>query len=76
MVDEAKKIFLGFSPNEASEFYDPPKNYSFYFSKSRCTKISRRFYPEYTKGYLFGYYIQKPDSIEKKNDDGSLEREF
>lgn len=36
------------------------KNADYYFSKQRFTKISRKHYPEYTSGYIYGYYYQ-PD---------------
>jgi len=80
MVEEAKTVFLGYSPNDTNDNYntryEPPKNFEFYFSNKRCFRVSRRHYPEYTKGYLFGYYKEEPEDEIKKNSDGSIEREF
>ena len=34
-----------------------PKNFDYYFTNKRFTKISRRLYKnDYDKGYLYGYY--------------------
>lgn len=80
MVEEAKKVFLGYSPNDTNDNYNtrysPPKNYKFYFSQERCFKVSRKFYPQYTRGYLFGYYENDTELDIKKNEDGSIEMEF
>ena len=80
MVEEAKKVFLGYSPNDTNDNYNtrfsPPKNFEFYFSKERCFRVSRKHYPQYTRGYLFGYYEEEEKLDEKKNGDGSIEREF
>lgn len=63
-------ILMGAYPSMTFEdyqgnFLDPPhawvktkpKNYDFYFTNKRCTKISRRLYRnDYDRGYLYGYY--------------------
>ena len=82
MVEDAKRVFLGFSNNDTNDNYntryEPPKNWAYYFSTQRCFKISRRHYPQYTRGYLYGYYTDEPlsDASIKKNSDGSIERDF
>ena len=39
------------------ELRDKPKNFEYYFTSDRCTKISRKLYPRcYTKGWLYDYY--------------------
>jgi hypothetical protein len=41
----------------AWETYDKPKNFDYYFTDKRFTKISRGLYVnDYDKGYLFGRY--------------------
>ena len=79
-MEEAKKVFLGYSPNDTNDNYntryEPPKNFDFYFSKARCFKISRRHYPQFTRGFLYGYWEKKERQTTKKNKDGSIEREF
>jgi hypothetical protein len=36
--------------------YEKPKNFDYYFSKERFVKISRKHYPQFTRGYLYGYW--------------------
>ncbi len=45
-----------------------PKNYDYYFSNKRCTKISRKLYQrDYDRGYLYGYYLKEnPIDLEKE----------
>ena len=43
----------------SNPFFERPKNFDFYFNKKRITKIPRRYYPNYKKGYLYGYYIDE-----------------
>lgn len=51
-----------FRPNKNESFYYnihywddiSPKNFEYYFNRP-TTKISRKYYPQYEKGYLFGY---------------------
>ena len=47
----------------------PPKNFDYYMG-DRFTKISRRHYPEYIRGYLWGYYYDPDyeDRIEIEKD--------
>ena len=43
----------------AWETYDKPKNFDYYFTDKRFTKISRGLYTnDYDKGYLFGRYAK------------------
>jgi len=80
MVEEAKNVFLGYSPNDTNDDhrtrYEPPKNFKFYFSKERYFRVSRQHYPQYKRGYIFGYYEEQEKLDIKKNADGSIEREF
>ncbi len=45
-----------------------PKNADYYFDKKkRFTKISRKFYRDYQRGYLYGYYEKEnPIDLEKE----------
>ena len=54
----------------------PAKNYDYYAGKRIC-KISRSLYPNYTRGYLWGYYISnnQDDSTYDDSDD-ELEKAF
>ena len=63
-------ILMGNSPSLSFEDYQgnfldephawvrtKPKNWEYYFTNKRCTKISRRLYKnDYERGYLYGYY--------------------
>jgi hypothetical protein len=41
------------------ETYDTSKNFDYYFSDKRCTKISRGLYVnDFDKGYLYGRYTK------------------
>ena len=74
-MEDAKLIFLGYSPNNSNDLYERPKNFDYYFGKSRITKISRRHYSRFRRGILFGYYETTEEKI-RKNKDGSLEADF
>lgn len=63
--------------------YEKPKNYEFYFGKERFFKVSRRHYPQYTDGYIWGRYEDKNyyndiDGSYKQEEetDGEIYREF
>jgi len=44
-----------------------PKNADYYFDKKRFTKISRKFYRDYQRGYIYGYYEKEnPIDLEKE----------
>jgi hypothetical protein len=49
-------------------FQDKPKNFDYWFSEKRFTKISRSFYPQYKDGYIYGrtedinYYKKEVDN--------------
>jgi len=58
------------------------KNYDYYNGK-RMFKVSRSFYTDYNRGYLYGYYynpyelagdIENEDNIDYDDDDDELER--
>lgn len=57
------------------------KNFD-YYNGNRFCKISRRHYPEYTRGYIYGYwYAPEPipngyNPIEEEEEEEQLEREF
>ncbi len=43
------------------------KNAEYWFGKERLTKISRKFYRDYQRGYIFGYYEKEnPVDLEKE----------
>ena len=43
----------------AWEVYDKPKNFDYYFTDKRFTKISRGLYSnDYEKGYIYGRYAK------------------
>jgi len=45
-----------------------PKNFDYYFSNKRCTKISRKLYTrDYERGWFYGYnFIENPIDLEKE----------
>lgn len=58
------------------------KNFD-YYNGNRFCKISRRHYPEYTRGYIYGYWYSPMEIIEEEDSenltstsDEQLEREF
>ena len=53
--------------------YHNPKNFD-YYTGERFFKISRRFYPQYTRGYIYGYY--EDDNYYKCLNDYPLEMAF
>lgn len=57
--------------------YEKPKNFDYFFTNKRCFRISRKHYPEYTRGYFYGYY-QDLDYWDKESDkeEGEIIREF
>jgi hypothetical protein len=55
--------------------YVPAKNFDYYAGK-RFTKISRRFYPEYTRGYLYGYWYEGKDIVINNYGDDDNEEEY
>lgn len=66
-----------------SKYFNPwegycAKNYDYYMGK-RVVKISRSLYPNYTRGYLWGYYItnnQDDDNSTYDDSDDELEKSF
>jgi len=55
--------------NPVGSWVTNDKNSEYWFSKKRCTKISRKNYKgDYIRGYLYGY-IKKENTID-------LEKEF
>jgi hypothetical protein len=36
--------------------YTEPKNYDYYFSDKRDFRVSRQHYPQFTRGYFYGYW--------------------
>jgi len=50
------------------------KNFD-YYNGNRFCKISRKHYPEYTRGYLFGYWYNPIETIEEDKEE-ELERDF
>lgn len=42
--------------------YEKNKNFE-YWSKQRFTKIPLKFYPQYTQGYIWGYYLDETKGI-------------
>ena len=60
--------------------YTPAKNFRYY--SQPATKISRKLYSEYTRGYAYGYYYQPYsneetiDNIEVFESEEEHEREF
>jgi len=46
-----------------------------YYTGERFFKISRRFYPQFTRGYIFGYYEHKEGKA-KQREDEEITREF
>ena len=43
--------------------YTQPKNYDYYFTDKRDFKISRKHYPEYTRGYIYGYWYNGEETV-------------
>ena len=74
---QSKYELEGFMPNSLGYSLDkrtsewetiPPKNYDYYFTNKRCTKISRKLYSrDYDRGYFYGYYHKEnPIDLEKE----------
>ena len=51
------------------------KNFD-YYNGNRFFKISRKHYPEYTRGYLYGYWYSPIEIIEQEEEEEEDEREF
>jgi len=49
------------SITEWDKVHDKPKNWGYYCNERICV-IPKYLYPEYTQGYIFGYYV---NSIKK-----------
>lgn len=50
---------IGYSRQHKTSSWDypeKPKNFEYWFGKDRFTYISREYYPDYSKGYLYGRY--------------------
>ena len=58
--------------------YEKPKNFDFYFTNKRCIKISRKLYPQYKRGYLYGYWedLDYWDKLAQEEFAMDLYREF
>ena len=75
---------IGYSKKYKTSHWDvlEDKNYEYWFGEGRFTKISRRLYKEYTKGWVYGYYYENAkfivDNTESDSDeeDICLEKEF
>lgn len=67
-LEDYEKQYLPFSVEHsisAWDVRDKPKNYDYYFSQERITKISRKHYPRlYTKGWLYDYYYHPEREFE------------
>jgi hypothetical protein len=57
--------------------YEKPKNFNYYFTDKRCFRVSRKHYPQYTRGTIYGYY-EDLDYWDKLSNEESneIEREF
>jgi|TARA_R110000822_G_scaffold87564_1_gene203706 hypothetical protein len=72
-VEEYKAPRIGYSHEVGTSYWDhynTSKNADYYFSKKRCTYISREHYVnDYTKGWIYGRYERKHKTPSTQADD-------
>ena len=57
---------------------EKPKNFNYYFNNQRSFRVSRRHYPQYTRGYFYGYWedLDYWDNLANQENPKEIEREF
>ena len=53
--------------------YEKPKNFDYYFTNKKCFRISRKHYPQYERGQIYGYY-EDLDYWDKESEKEEIER--